>query len=289
MLLFIFYVLFFSLLLTGDITGGEAFFFSDDFAGIFSSPETPPGGGQPRFSSSSTFCFLSSPHRRHYRGGGILSLSFFFFAGKFSSPETPPGGGQPCFSASLRRRLVRGTNAQHFWLSLSMGVHELGHERQGSCLNSVFWKTSMNTSMLLEIWPHLKDNGRLESLCTRTWTPVSLRQLLLCSLSSTIQTVLDLCTALVDSLSTVRCATLRESGNLRPFRAGCLGRGRRYLLTSFSLYSHGRLPISALFFWTRHRLPLRKSRDCGNFRSLLWWSTNLDAGARVSSTFVVRN
>jgi len=139
-LLFIFYVLFFSLLLTGDITGGEAFFFSDDFAGIFSSPETPPGGGQPRFSSSSTFCFLSSPHRRHYRGGGILSLSFFFFAGIFSSPETPPGGGQPCFSASLRRRLVRGTNAQHFWLSLSMGVHELGHERQGSCLNRISGK-----------------------------------------------------------------------------------------------------------------------------------------------------
>jgi len=78
---------------------------------LFSSPETFPGGG---------------------------NFFFVFFTGIFSSPETSPGGGQLCFSSSLLRRLMRGTNAQHFWLSLSMGVHELGHERQCSCLNSAF-------------------------------------------------------------------------------------------------------------------------------------------------------
>ena len=55
------------------------------------------------------------------------------------------------------------------------------------------------------------------------------------ALSPTIQTVLDLCTALVDSLPTVLFATLRECGNLRPSRAGYLGRGRQYLLTFFFL------------------------------------------------------
>jgi len=86
-LLFIFYFLFFSLLLTGDITGGEALF------------------------------------------------SSIFFVGTFSSPEILPEGGQLCFSSTLLRCLTRGTNAQHFWLSLSMGAHVLGYERRCLCLN----------------------------------------------------------------------------------------------------------------------------------------------------------
>jgi hypothetical protein len=97
------------------------------------------------------------------------------------------------------------------------------------------------------------------------------------ALSPTIQTVLDLCTALVDSLSTVLSATLRECGNLRPSRAGYLGRGRRYLLTLFSLLSRASSNLGTVF-WTRHRLPLRKSRDCGNLRSLLWGVYKLGRG-----------
>jgi hypothetical protein len=105
------------------------------FAGIFSSPETSPGGGQPCFSSFSIFLFLlSSPHRRHYRGGGIFL--FHLLRWYLLLTGTLPGGGQLCFSSPLLRRRVRGTNAQHFWLSLSMGAHVLGHERQCACLNS---------------------------------------------------------------------------------------------------------------------------------------------------------
>ena len=46
------------------------------------------------------------------------------------------------------------------------------------------------------------------------------------ALSPNTQTVLDLCIALADSLSTPLSATLRECGNLRSSRAGYLRRGR---------------------------------------------------------------
>ena len=46
---------------------------------------------------NSTLYLLSSPHRRQYRGGGILFV--VLFAGIFSSPEISTGGGQPCFSS----------------------------------------------------------------------------------------------------------------------------------------------------------------------------------------------
>jgi hypothetical protein len=97
------------------------------------------------------------------------------------------------------------------------------------------------------------------------------------ALAPTIQTVLDLCTALVDSLSAARSATLRECGNLRPSRAGYLGRGRRYLLTIFFLLSRESSNLDTVS-WTRHRLPIRKSRDCGNLRSFLWGVHELGRG-----------
>ena len=106
------------------------------------------------------------------------------------------------------------------------------------------------------------------------------------ALSPTIQTVLDLCTALVDSLSTVLSATLRECGNLRPSRAGYASRAWAPVPPHhLSLLSRASSNLCTVF-WTRHRLPVRILRDSGNLRSLLWWSTNLDVGASVSSTFV---
>ena len=122
---------------------------------LFSSPETVPGG---RNSLCRALCWylLLTGNITGRRPAVLLFIFYFlffsllltgditgkealfssiFFVGTFSSPETLPGGGQLCFSSTLLRRLTRGTNAQHFWLSLSMGAHVLGYERRCSCLN----------------------------------------------------------------------------------------------------------------------------------------------------------
>jgi len=104
--------------------------------------------------------------------------------------------------------------------------------------------------------------------------------------SPTLQTVLDLCTALWTLYLPFfprHCVNVATSDPLAPVTH--LGRGRRYLLTILSLFSRASSNLGTAF-WTRHRLPLRILRDSGNLRSLLWWSTNLDVGASVSSTFV---
>ena len=119
----------------------------------------------------------------------------------------------------------------------------------------------MSTSRLTELLPQLQDNRQLETFwalkCGRQ--DLYVKCLWRC-LSPNTQAVLDLCIALLDSLSTLLPATLRECGNLRSSRTGNLGRGRQYLLTIFLLLPRESSDLDTVL-WTRHRLPLRKSRD----------------------------
>jgi hypothetical protein len=174
--------------------------------------------------------------------------------------------------------------------SLSMGVHELGHERQCSCLNSAFWNSPpMSTSMLMEISPQLEDNRRLgifvhsdvdASVSTSLFVVLSLRPYRRSSTSAPPSW-----TRYLPSFSR-HCVNVATSDPLAQAISGVGASTSSHFF--FSLLSRASSNLGTVF-WTRHRLRLRKSRDCGNLRSLLWWSTNLDAGASVSSTFVFRN
>jgi hypothetical protein len=148
----------------------------------------------------------------------------------------------------------------------------------------------MSTSRLTELLPQLQDNRQLETFwalkCGRQ--DLYVKCLWRC-LSPNTQAVLDLCIALLDSLSTLLPATLRECGNLRSSRTGNLGRGRQYLLTIFLLLPRESSDLDTVL-WTRHRLPLRKSRDWGNLRCFLVAVHELGRGRQcIRDIFAFRN
>jgi hypothetical protein len=130
--------------------------------------------------------------------------------------------------------------------------------------------------MMMEILPQLEDNRQLGTI-VHSDVDASVSTSFCDALSPTTQTVLDLCTVpwtLYLPFFPRHCVNMATSDPLAPVTH--LGRGRRYLLT-ISLYSHGRLPISALssgpaivYLYEYYVTLATSDLSCGGLRTWTW-------------------